>query len=88
MRVRREDIEKLHLRQLEHLGRQIEARETKAKHIATRKNWMERQTNANYRNEFDRIRGELSHFRGSTVDRAKLSRRAEELQRLFSSGNV
>ncbi len=88
MRVRREDVEKLHMRQLEHLGRQIEARETKAKHIATRKRWLERQTNANYRNEYDRIRGELSHFRGSTVDRRKLQNRVEALQRLFSSGSV
>jgi hypothetical protein len=45
-----------HLRQLEHAQRQLDARETKVnkvKHNMTRKNWMERQTDANYRNERD-----------------------------------
>jgi hypothetical protein len=88
MRFTREGIEAMHLRQLEHAQRQIDARETKSKHIMTRKNWMERQANANYRNEYDRIQGELSHWRGSTTDKQKLKNRSRNLQRLFSAGNV
>ena len=88
MRFTRKGIEALHLRQLEHAQRQIDARETKVKHNATRKQWMERQKNANYRNEYDRIMGELSHWRGGTTDMFKLRSRARDLQRLFSAGNV
>ncbi len=88
MRFTRKGIEALHLRQLEHAQRQIDARETKVKHNATRKQWMERQANANYRNEYDRIMGELSHWRGGTTDMFKLRNRARDLQRLFSAGNV
>jgi hypothetical protein len=88
MRFTREGIEKMHLRQLEHAQRQIDARETKVKHNATRKQWLERQKNANYRNEYDRIMGELSHWRGGTTDMFKLRNRARDLQRLFSAGNV
>jgi hypothetical protein len=88
MRFSRSRIENMHLRQLEHAQRQIDARETKVKHNATRKQWMERQANANYRNEYDRIMGELSHWRGGTTDMFKLRNRARDLQRLFSAGNV
>ena len=88
MRFTRKGIEALHLRQLEHAQRQIDARETKVKHLATRKQWMERQNNANYRNEYDRIMGELSRWRGGTTDMFKLRNRARDLQRLFSAGNV
>ena len=72
MKLTREAIEKMHLRQLKHLQQQIDARETRAKSIMLRKQWMERQNNANYRNEYDRIMGELSHFRGTTTDKEKL----------------
>ena len=78
----------MHLKQLEHAQRQIDARETKVKHNATRKQCMERQANANYRNEYDRIQGEVSHWRGSSTDKQKLQNRARDLQRLFSAGNV
>ena len=78
----------MHLKQLEHAQRQIDARETKVKHNMTRKNWMERQDNANYKNERDRIMGELSHWRGSTTNKVKLQNRVRDLERLFSAGNV
>jgi hypothetical protein len=84
----RKRIEGLHLRQLEHLGRQIEARDIKAKHLATRREWLQRQTNANYRNEYDRLRGELSRSTLPFVDKSRLQQRERELERLFSSGNV
>jgi hypothetical protein len=88
MRFTRKGIEDMHLKQLEHAQKQIDARETKVKHNMTRKNWLERQTSANYRNEYDRIRGELSHYRGSTTNKKKLQNRVRDLERLFSAGNV
>ncbi len=60
-RERMERYQHRHLRQLEHAARQSDARDMKSKNNAMRKQWLERQTNANYRNEYDRIRGELSH---------------------------
>jgi len=88
MTFSRDGINRMHLRQLEYLARQIDARESKVKSMATRRKWVERANNANYRNEFDRIRGELSHFRGSTTDKKKLQDREAFLERLFSSGNI
>ena len=78
----------MHLRQLEHMARQIDARESKAKSMATRRKWVERANNASYRNEYDRIRGELSHYRMPTTGRQKLENRVKDLERLFSSGNL
>ena len=88
MRFSRNRIENMHLKQLEHAQRQLDARETKVKNLATRRKWMERQANANYRNEYDRIQGELSHYRGSSANKVKLQNRVRDLERLFSAGNV
>ncbi len=88
MTYTRDGIHKLHMRQLEHVARQLDARQSKVRSIATRRKWVERANNASYRNEHDRIRGELSHFRGPTTDRKKLEDRTSYLENLFSSGNV
>ena len=88
MRFSRNRIETMHLRQLEHVQRQLDARDTNTKSIMTRKNWLERQTNANYRNEYDRLRGDMEHNRLPFKDKYKLENRANTLRRLFSSGNV
>lgn len=88
MRFSRKQIENMHLRQLDHVQKQLDARDTKTKSIMTRKNWLERQTNANYRNEYDRLRGEMEHNRLPFKDKYKLQKRADTLSRLFSSGNV
>ena len=77
-----------HLRQIEHAAKQWEARESKVKNNTLRKEWLDRQNNASYRNEYDRIRGHLSHALIPYGNIRKLKRRAEELQRLFSSSNV
>ena len=80
--------ESMHPRQLEHMNRVLDAREYKTKSLVTRRKWMERQTNANYRNEYDRIRGELSHNKLGSVDRDKLKKREAELEKLFSRDSV
>ena len=73
----------MHARQLEHLAKQLDARETKVRSIRARRNWVERANNANYRNEVDRIRGELAHFRGRDADKPRLTSCETYLERLF-----
>jgi hypothetical protein len=84
----RSHVMNMHLRQLEHTARQLDARETKARHVATRVKWLERQKNANYRNEYDRVRGELSQSTLPHHSKVKLQNREKELERLFSRGNT
>ena len=91
MPVSRERMEKYqnrHMRQIEHAAKQWEARESKVKSNNMRRQWLQRQNNASYRNEYDRIRGELSHNKIPYGSIPKLKRRSEELHKLFSSGNV
>ena len=91
MPVSRESMEQYqnrHVRQLEHAAKQYEARESKTKNNNMRRQWLERQTNANYRNEYDRIRGELSNRKIPFRTKYGLEKREEDLKRLFSSGNV
>ena len=51
-----------HVRQVEHVAKQWEARANKVANNNNRRQWLERQNNASYRNEYDRLRGELSHY--------------------------
>ena len=87
-RERMEQYQNRHLRQIEHAAKQWEAKESKVKNNHLRRKWLERQNNANYRNELDRIRGEVQHRKitGKTI--AGLGAREEELHKLLSSGNV
>ena len=83
-----EKYQNRHIRQVEHATKQWEARARKVANNNNRRNGPERQNNTDYRNEYDRIRGELSHYKipyGSTM---RLKKRREELKNLFSSGNV
>ena len=66
----------------------MDTRENKTKSLVLRRKWMERQANANYRNEYDRIRGELSHNKLGSVDRKRLSDREATLYKLFSRDSV
>ena len=91
MPVSRERMEKYqnrHMRQVEHAAKQVEARESKTKNNHMRRVWLERQTNLNYRNEYDRIRGELSNRKIPFRSRYQLQQREADLNKLFSSGNV
>jgi hypothetical protein len=83
-----EKYQKRYMRQIEHAAKQWEAREMKVANNMKRKEWMERQNNANYRNEYDRIRNYLEHARHPYGNLDKLRHRKAELERLFSSGNV
>ena len=87
-RERMEKNQKRHLRQIEHAAKQHEAREMKSKNNTMRKEWLERQTNANYRNEYDRIRGELSHNKIPYRSMLQLQEREKHLKQLFSSANL
>ena len=77
-----------HIRQVEHAAKQWDRRASNVANSDNRSMWLERQNNANYRNEYDRIRGELSHNKIPYANRGQLQRRETELHRLFSSGNV
>ena len=91
MPASRETMEKYqnrHTRQVDHATKQWEARANKVANNAKRRQWMERQNNANYRNEYDRLRGELSHARLPFESIQRLRRRVAELERSFSLGNV
>ena len=60
MPVSRETMEKYqnrHTRQVDHATKQWEARANKVANNVNRRQWIERQNNANYRNEYDRLRG-------------------------------
>ena len=91
MPVSRERLEKYqnrHLRQIEHAAKQIEGRESKTKNNNMRRVWLQRQNNANYRNEYDRMSHELSHYKIPYKTMSQLEARDEKLRKLFSSGNV
>ena len=83
-----EKYQNRHIRQVEHATKQWEARARKVANNNDRRKWLERQNNTNYRNEYDRIRGELSHHKIPYGSLVRLKKRHEELQNLFSSGNV
>ena len=83
-----EKYQNRHIRQVEHATKQWEARANKVANNNHRKQWLQRQNNASYRNEYDRLNGELSHYRIPYGSVQKLKQRQHELQNLFSSGNV
>ena len=87
-RERMEQYQNRHLRQIEHASKQSEARDAKGKNNTMRLQWLERQTNANYRNEYDRIRGDLSRNKIPYRSMLQFQKREKDLQRLFSSGSV
>ena len=87
-----EKYQNRHIRQVEHATKQREAR---ANQVANnnnnnnnRRQWVVRQNNASYRNEYDRLSGELSHNKIPYGSAPKLEKRQRELKNLFSSGNV
>ena len=91
MPVSRKELEKyqnMHTKQVEHAAKQWEARESKVANNAKRRQWIERQNNVNYRNEYDRIRGELGRGRIPFGSVFQLRQRQAELERLFSRAGV
>ena len=91
MPVSRKLLEKYqnrHFRQVEHAAKQVEARESKTKNNNMRRVWMQRQNNANYRNEYDRITNELGKQKVPYRTIGQIEEREEKLRKLFSSGNV
>ena len=87
-RERMENYQNKHMRQIEHAAKQVEAREIKTKNNNMRRVWLQRQNNSNYRNEYDRMRGELSHYKVPYKSISQLEARDDKLRKLFSSGNV
>ena len=77
-----------HVRQIEHAAKQWEAKANKVSNATNRRKWLERQDNANYRNECDRVRGELSRYRIPFGSKPRLENRKKRVRDLVSSGNV
>ena len=91
MPVSRGSMEKYqnrHIRQVEHATKQWKARANKIANNNNRRQWLQRQNNASYRNEYDRLSGELSHYKIPYGSVPKLEKRQRELKICFSSGNV
>lgn len=87
----RDHLMNMQVQQIQHMARQMDARETRTKSIAAREHWLQRQNNAAYRQEFDRLRGELSRGavpRLAWSEKARLEARQKHLHKLFSGGNV
>ena len=82
-RERMEHYQNRHLRQIEHAYKQWEGREMKVKNNSMRKEGLERQNNVNYRNEYDRIRGELGRNKILYKSMMQLMKRESELNRFF-----
>ena len=86
MPVSRKEMEKhqnTHARQVDHATKQWEARENKVANNKKRKEWIERRNNVTYRNEYDRVRGDLQRARLPFGNIHQFRRRVAELQRLF-----
>ena len=81
-------IQKLHLSQVEQLQRILDAKETKAKHLDTRRRWLQQQNNANYRFEHDRLTNALANSVMPNQTQERMKERIEELNSLFSKGNL
>ena len=84
----RKDIMKMRFRQLEHVARQMDARDIRVRHANTRRQWLQRQNNSAYRQEYDRISCELAHTVLSDHDKRRLQAREAQLAKFFSHGNV
>jgi hypothetical protein len=91
MPISRERLDKYlnrNMRQIEHASKIWDVRATKSKNNYLRQRWLERQTNANYRNEYDRLQSEIAHGKVQTWSIPILKKRTEDLHKLFSLGNV
>ncbi len=66
---------------MEHAAKQWEARQSKVANNKHWRKWLERQNNVNYRNEYDRLRGELFQYRIPYGSIPKLKKRVEELSK-------
>ena len=71
-------IQKLHLSQIEQLQRILDAKETKAKHLDTRRRWLQRQSNTNYSIEHDRLTNALAHSAVPNQTQERITERIEE----------
>ena len=78
------DIDKVanRLHHYKHIKKLLEAHETRTASIALRKKWYDKQSNNNYMNEYNRIRGELSRSVLKGSSKAHLAKRKKTLEAL------
>ena len=73
---------KMQLEQIQHLNNMIEAKRSRVKSIAFRKEILEKQRVRNYTNEYERIRSHLNETAMPYVTREGLKSRTEHLKSL------
>ena len=81
----------LHEKQLayfRHVKAQLDARETKTKSIALRRNFLMRQKIGNYQNEHDRIAHVMNNNLVPNTTKDKIKSRVAELEKLGASAFV
>lgn len=76
-------IKHLHPLQIKHLKDQLEAIDTIKRHNLYRRNYLQQQKNINYKNEYDRLIGELSQTNLPDPLRTKLTKRKNLLKKLY-----
>jgi len=78
------DIDKVanRLHHYKHIKKLLEAHETRTASISLRKKWYDKQSNNNYMNEYNRIRGELSRSVLKGTSKAHLEKRKKTLEAL------
>ena len=84
----REKFSKLHMLQLQHLKKQLEGREAMRESVRSRNKFVENQRKLAYINEHDRINNELGQTVLDKRTKAQLAKRADDLKKLFSDGNL
>jgi hypothetical protein len=87
-RKRMQQFQNMQMRQIEHAAKQWEARENKVKNNALRRKWIEQQDAHNYRVEYNRLLNDMEHRKLGATTKTQLQNRANDLKKLFSSGNV
>ncbi len=70
-----EKYQNRHTRQVEHATKQWEARAHKIANNNDTRKWLERQNNANYRNEHGIIRGDFSRYKIPFLPPVRLQKR-------------
>ncbi len=78
-----ENYQNKHVRQVEHTAKQWEARAHKVANDNNQRKWLERQNNANYRNECDRIRQDLSPYKILFLTPRQTPEEKKQLEFLF-----
>lgn len=81
-------MKNLHLRQIQHLQKQLDAIETIKNYNLHRDRFLQQQKNKNYRNEYERLLGELSQNTNlPATTKKKLHKRKAVLKEILDNSD-